>query len=66
MLVKGGKAIVPNVIEAVQIARQRGILVVWVLHSILPTLVQPSFLLYVQTENNTQNSVYLVELVFFS
>ncbi|KAK9923401.1 hypothetical protein M0R45_031823 [Rubus argutus] len=30
MLVKGGKAIVPNVIEAVQIARQRGILVVWV------------------------------------
>ncbi|XP_004302886.1 PREDICTED: probable inactive nicotinamidase At3g16190 isoform X1 [Fragaria vesca subsp. vesca] len=30
VLVKGGKAIVPNVIEAVQIARQRGILVVWV------------------------------------
>lgn len=30
MLVKGGKAIVPNVIKAVQIARQRGILVVWV------------------------------------
>ncbi|KAM5579095.1 putative inactive nicotinamidase [Rosa sericea] len=30
MLVKGGKAIVPNVIEAVQMARQRGILVVWV------------------------------------
>ncbi|XP_021298622.1 probable inactive nicotinamidase At3g16190 isoform X1 [Herrania umbratica] len=30
MSVKGGKAIVPNVIKAVQIARQRGILVVWV------------------------------------
>ncbi|XP_040371681.1 probable inactive nicotinamidase At3g16190 isoform X2 [Rosa chinensis] len=30
MLVKGGKAMVPNVIEAVQMARQRGILVVWV------------------------------------
>ncbi|XP_062023770.1 probable inactive nicotinamidase At3g16190 isoform X2 [Rosa rugosa] len=30
MLVKGGKAIVPNVIDAVQMARQRGILVVWV------------------------------------
>lgn len=40
MLVKGGKAIVPNVIEAVQIARQRGILVVWVRRTILPI---PSF-----------------------
>ncbi|XP_050160923.1 probable inactive nicotinamidase At3g16190 isoform X2 [Malus sylvestris] len=30
MLVNGGKAIVPNVIKAVQIARQRGIQVVWV------------------------------------
>ncbi|OMO54040.1 Isochorismatase-like protein [Corchorus capsularis] len=30
MRVNGGKAIVPNVIEAVEIARQRGILVVWV------------------------------------
>ncbi|OMO66687.1 Isochorismatase-like protein [Corchorus olitorius] len=28
--VKGGKAIVPNVIKAVETARQRGILVVWV------------------------------------
>ncbi|CAN1168428.1 Probable inactive nicotinamidase At3g16190 [Linum perenne] len=30
MTVAGGKAIVPNVIKAVEIARQRGILVVWV------------------------------------
>ncbi|TXG68957.1 hypothetical protein EZV62_003892 [Acer yangbiense] len=30
MRVDGGKAIVPNVIKAVHIARQRGILVVWV------------------------------------
>lgn len=28
--VKGGKAIVPNVIGVVELARQRGILVVWV------------------------------------
>lgn len=31
MCVKGGKAIVPNVMEAVELARRRGILVVWVL-----------------------------------
>ncbi|KAF8027573.1 hypothetical protein BT93_E0475 [Corymbia citriodora subsp. variegata] len=30
MWVKGGKAIVPNVMEAVELARRRGILVVWV------------------------------------
>ncbi|GMI86137.1 hypothetical protein like AT3G16190 [Hibiscus trionum] len=30
MRVNGGKAIVPNVVKAVEIARQRGILVVWV------------------------------------
>ncbi|KAL6285686.1 hypothetical protein ACE6H2_010076 [Prunus campanulata] len=30
MLVSGGKTIVPNVIKAVQVARQRGMLVVWV------------------------------------
>ncbi|XLT07739.1 hypothetical protein HN51_053532 [Arachis hypogaea] len=30
MLVKGGKEIVPNVIKAVEVARQRGILIVWV------------------------------------
>ncbi|XP_040945706.1 probable inactive nicotinamidase At3g16190 isoform X2 [Gossypium hirsutum] len=30
MRVNGGKAIVPNVIKAVEIARQRGILIVWV------------------------------------
>ncbi|KAM7252890.1 hypothetical protein ACFE04_003973 [Oxalis oulophora] len=30
MIVNGGKEIVPNVIKAVQVARQRGILVVWV------------------------------------
>ncbi|XP_015938452.1 probable inactive nicotinamidase At3g16190 isoform X1 [Arachis duranensis] len=30
MLVKGGKEIVPNVIKTVQVARQRGILIVWV------------------------------------
>ncbi|KAG5008719.1 hypothetical protein AAZX31_07G016900 [Glycine max] len=30
MLVKGGKDIVPNVIKAVDVARQRGILIVWV------------------------------------
>ncbi|KAI4329232.1 hypothetical protein L6164_021519 [Bauhinia variegata] len=30
MLVNGGKAIVPNVIKAVEVARQRGILIVWV------------------------------------
>lgn len=28
--VKGGKAIVPNVIRVVELARQRGVLVVWV------------------------------------
>lgn len=41
MLVKGGKAIVPNVIEAVQIARSRGILVVWVRKTILPIPLFP-------------------------
>ncbi|XP_054779569.1 probable inactive nicotinamidase At3g16190 isoform X2 [Prosopis cineraria] len=30
MVVKGGKAVVPNVIKAVEVARQRGILIVWV------------------------------------
>ncbi|KAI5405614.1 probable inactive nicotinamidase At3g16190 [Lathyrus oleraceus] len=30
MLVKGGKDIVPNVIKAVEVARKRGILIVWV------------------------------------
>ncbi|KAJ1388762.1 Isochorismatase-like [Sesbania bispinosa] len=30
MLVKGGKDIAPNVIKAVEVARQRGILIVWV------------------------------------
>ncbi|KAI9107923.1 hypothetical protein K1719_021259 [Acacia pycnantha] len=30
MLVKGGKAIVPNVVKAVEVARQNGILIVWV------------------------------------
>ncbi|PNY00315.1 peroxyureidoacrylate/ureidoacrylate amidohydrolase [Trifolium pratense] len=30
MLVKGGKDIIPNVIKAVEVARQRGILIVWV------------------------------------
>ncbi|KAJ4718089.1 Isochorismatase-like protein [Melia azedarach] len=30
MRVDGGKAVIPNVIKAVEIARQRGILVVWV------------------------------------
>ncbi|XP_059642719.1 probable inactive nicotinamidase At3g16190 [Cornus florida] len=30
MLVAGGQAIVPNLIKAVEVARQRGILVVWV------------------------------------
>ncbi|KAM3699741.1 hypothetical protein ACB094_05G048400 [Castanea mollissima] len=30
MLVNGGRAIVPNVIQAVEVARQRGILVIWV------------------------------------
>jgi nicotinamidase-related amidase len=30
MLVKGGKNIIPNVIKAVEVARQRGILIVWV------------------------------------
>lgn len=30
MLVNGGRAIVPNVIKAVEVARQRGILVIWV------------------------------------
>lgn len=29
--VKGGKDVVPNVIKAVEIARQRGILIVWVI-----------------------------------
>lgn len=33
MLVNGGRAIVPNVTKAVQVARERGILVVWV-HSL--------------------------------
>lgn len=31
MLVKGGKEIVPNVIKAVEVARERGILIVWVI-----------------------------------
>jgi len=31
LLVKGGKEIVPNVIKAVDVARQRGILIVWVI-----------------------------------
>ena len=30
LLVKGGKVIVPNVTKTVEIARQRGILVIWV------------------------------------
>lgn len=30
MLLNGGRAIVPNVIKAVEVARQRGILVIWV------------------------------------
>lgn len=30
MRVKGGKSIVPNVIRVVELARQRGILVIWV------------------------------------
>ncbi|KAI9107893.1 hypothetical protein K1719_021229 [Acacia pycnantha] len=30
MLVKGGKAIVPNVVKAVEVARQNGILIAWV------------------------------------
>lgn len=30
MRVDGGLAIVPNVIEAVEVARRRGILVIWV------------------------------------
>ncbi|XP_045830124.1 probable inactive nicotinamidase At3g16190 [Trifolium pratense] len=30
MLVKGGKDIIPNVIKAVEVARQRGVLIVWV------------------------------------
>ncbi|KAK7381664.1 hypothetical protein VNO80_00210 [Phaseolus coccineus] len=30
LLVKGGKEIVPNVIKAVDVARQRGILIIWV------------------------------------
>ncbi|WJX42803.1 hypothetical protein P8452_29992 [Trifolium repens] len=30
MLVRGGKDIIPNVIKAVEVARQRGILIVWV------------------------------------
>lgn len=30
LFVKGGRAIVPNVIKAVQVARQRGVLIVWV------------------------------------
>lgn len=36
MRVDGGKAIVPNVVKAVQVARQRGIFVIWVRFSILP------------------------------
>lgn len=31
VLLKGGKDIVPNVIKAVEVARERGILIVWVI-----------------------------------
>lgn len=34
MRVDGGKAIVPSVIQAVETARELGILVVWVIHSL--------------------------------
>ena len=34
MRVDGGKAIVPAVIKAVEVARELGILVVWVTHSL--------------------------------
>ncbi|XP_052107737.1 uncharacterized protein LOC107491989 isoform X2 [Arachis duranensis] len=34
ILVKGGKEIIPNVIKTVQVARQRGILIVWWLNII--------------------------------
>lgn len=37
MKMDGGKAILPNVIRAVEIAKQRGILVVWVI-SLVPIL----------------------------
>lgn len=40
MRVNGGKAIVPNVIKAVEIARQRGILIIWVNLLILHFLLQ--------------------------
>jgi nicotinamidase-related amidase len=33
MLVRGGKYIIPNVIKAVEVARQRGILIVWVINN---------------------------------
>lgn len=33
MLVKGGEAIVPNVIKTVEVARNRGIPIIWVILS---------------------------------
>lgn len=35
LLVDGGAAIIPNVIKAVEVARERGMLVVWVLINFL-------------------------------
>jgi len=35
---KAGKDIVPNVVKAVEIARERGILIVWVIITNLPKL----------------------------
>lgn len=39
----GGKAIVPNVVKAVEIARKRGILVIWVMPFFLSSLFKICF-----------------------
>lgn len=43
MRVDGGKAVIPNVIKAVEIARQRGILVVWVVFCLFISFAFPFF-----------------------
>lgn len=67
MRVDGGKAIVPNVIKAVEIARQHGILVVWVISiAIFHFIPTPSFhiliALFVSYENLTTNQKFKIWL----
>lgn len=65
MRVDGGKAIVPNVIKAVEIARQHGILIVWVISvPIFHFIPTPSFhiliVLFVSYEDLTTNQKFKI------